>query len=47
MIVILDISLLVKYQPSYGGDFAEIASFKEVSSIATKGIAGGRYDVTS
>lgn len=36
---------IVEKRPSYGGDFQEIASFKEVSQLATKGPGGGRYTI--
>lgn len=34
---------IVEKRPSYGGDFQEVASFKEVSTLVSKGAAGGRY----
>ena len=34
---------IVVKRPSYGGDFQEIASFREVSALVSKGGAGGRY----
>ena len=34
---------IVEKRPSYGGDFQEVASFKEVSTLASKGAGGGRY----
>lgn len=37
---------IVEKRPSYGGDFQEIASFKEVSSLVSRGKAGGRYRYT-
>ena len=33
---------IVEKRPSYGGDFQEVASFKEVATLLTKGINGGR-----
>ena len=33
---------IVEKRPSYGGDFQEIASFREVAQLQTKGSAGGR-----
>ena len=35
---------IVEKRPSYGGDFQEVASFKEVSQLASKGQTGGRYE---
>ena len=37
---------VVEKRPSYGGDFAEIASFREVSGLVSKGEQGGRYRYT-
>jgi len=37
---------IVEKRPSYGGDFAEIASFREVSGLVSKGEQGGRYRYT-
>jgi len=37
---------IVEKRPSYGGDFQEIATFKEVSQLASKGVQGGRYKYT-
>jgi hypothetical protein len=37
---------IIEKRPSYGGDFAEIASFKEISALASKGGSGGRYRYT-
>jgi len=37
---------IVEKRPSYGGEFQEVASFKEVSQLASKGVAGGRYRYT-
>lgn len=37
---------VVEKRPSYGGDFIEIASFKEISQLVSKGAAGGRYKYT-
>ncbi len=34
---------IVEKRPSYGGDFQEIASYKEVSQLVSKGPAGGRF----
>lgn len=34
---------IVLKRPSYGGEFQEIASFKEVATLQSKGINGGRY----
>jgi len=34
----------VQKRPSYGGDFQEVASFLDVSSLKSKGAAGGRYN---
>lgn len=34
---------IVEKRPSYGGDFQEVASFREVSQLQSKGVAGGRY----
>jgi hypothetical protein len=34
---------IVEKRPSYGGDFQEVASFKEVSGLVSKGASGGRY----
>jgi hypothetical protein len=33
---------VVEKRPSYGGDFQEIASFKEVATLVSKGTGGGR-----
>lgn len=33
---------IVEKRPSYGGDFQEIASFNEVTALASKGPKGGR-----
>lgn len=37
---------IVQKRPSYGGDFQEIASYKEVTQLVSKGPAGGRYRYT-
>lgn len=37
---------IIEKRPSYGGDFQEIASFREVSQLASKGNQGGRYRYT-
>jgi hypothetical protein len=37
---------IIEKRPSYGGDFSEVASFREVSALTTKGAAGGRYRYT-
>ncbi len=37
---------IVLKRPSYGGDFQEIASFKEVATLQSKGSNGGRYRYT-
>jgi hypothetical protein len=34
---------IVEKRPSYGGDFQEIASFKEVSQLISRGPSGGRF----
>jgi hypothetical protein len=34
---------IVEKRPSYGGDFQEVASYKEVSTLVSKGAGGGRY----
>jgi len=34
---------IVEKRPSYGGDFQEVASFKEVTQLVSKGLTGGRY----
>ena len=34
---------IVEKRPSYGGDFQEVASFKEVTTLVSKGPGGGRY----
>lgn len=34
---------IVEKRPSYGGDFQEVASYKEISQLASKGQSGGRY----
>jgi len=41
-----NLGYIVEKRPSYGGDFQEIASFKEVAQLATKGTSGGRYRYT-
>lgn len=33
---------IVEKRPSYGGDFQEVASFREVSQLVSKGQSGGR-----
>lgn len=33
---------IIEKRPSYGGDFQEIASFREVSQLVSKGPNGGR-----
>mmetsp|Transcript_8834 Transcript_8834/g.7894 ORF Transcript_8834/g.7894 Transcript_8834/m.7894 type:complete len:249 (-) Transcript_8834:60-806(-) len=37
---------IVEKRPSYGGDFQEIASFKEVNQLVSRGVNGGRYQYT-
>ena len=37
---------IVEKRPSYGGDFREVASFREVGSLRSKGPTGGRYKFT-
>ena len=37
---------IVEKRPSYGGDFQEIASYKEVAQLISKGPTGGRYKYT-
>ena len=37
---------IVEKRPSYGGDFQEIASFREVSSLQSQGSGGGKYSYT-
>lgn len=34
---------IVEKRPSYGGDFQQVASFAEVTSLVSKGASGGRY----
>jgi len=34
---------IIEKRPSYGGDFQEIASFKEITQLLSKGQAGGKY----
>lgn len=34
---------IVEKRPSYGGDFVEVASFREVGALASKGASGGKY----
>lgn len=41
-----NLGYIVEKRPSYGGDFQEIASFKEVSQLVSKGASGGRYRYT-
>jgi len=41
-----NLGYIVEKRPSYGGDFQEIASFKEVPQLASKGVSGGRYRYT-
>lgn len=38
---------IVEKRPSYGGDFQEVASFREVSQLVSKGPSGGRYRAIS
>lgn len=33
---------IVEKRPSYGGDFQEVASFRDVPGLITKGVSGGR-----
>ena len=35
---------IVEKRPSYGGDFQEVASFREVAGLRSKGQSGGRYE---
>ena len=37
---------IVEKKPSFGGDYQEIASFKEVAQLASKGSQGGKYGYT-
>ena len=37
-----NIGFTVEKRPSYGGDFQEVASYNEVSSLKSKGLSGGR-----
>ncbi len=37
---------IVEKRPSYGGEFQEVASFKEVSQLLSKGVSGGKYRYT-
>ncbi len=37
-----NVGYIVEKRPSYGGDFQEIASFKEVSQLVSKGPSGGQ-----
>lgn len=37
---------IVEKRPSYGGEFQEVASFKEVSQLMSKGVSGGKYRYT-
>lgn len=37
------IGFIVEKRPSYGGDFQEVASYKEVAQLVSKGSAGGRW----
>jgi hypothetical protein len=37
-----NVGYIVEKRPSYGGDFQEIASFQEVTTLASKGVSGGR-----
>jgi hypothetical protein len=37
-----NLGFIVEKRPSYGGEFEEVASFKEVSQLASKGSGGGR-----
>lgn len=37
---------IVQKRPSYGGDFQEIASFREVSGLQSQGAGGGKYVYT-
>lgn len=37
---------IVEKRPSYGGDYQEIASFKEVAQLVSKGPGGGKYSYT-
>jgi hypothetical protein len=34
---------IIEKRPSYGGDFVEVASFREVGSLVSKGPNGGNY----
>ena len=40
------LGFIIEKRPSYGGDYQEIASFKEVSQLVSKGPSGGRYRYT-
>mmetsp|Transcript_17730 Transcript_17730/g.17059 ORF Transcript_17730/g.17059 Transcript_17730/m.17059 type:complete len:129 (+) Transcript_17730:73-459(+) len=37
---------IVEKRPSYGGDFQEVASFREIPNLVSKGPQGGRYRYT-
>ena len=37
---------IVEKRPSYGGDFQEIASFREVTALQSQGGGGGKYSYT-
>mmetsp|Transcript_21408 Transcript_21408/g.47870 ORF Transcript_21408/g.47870 Transcript_21408/m.47870 type:complete len:251 (+) Transcript_21408:112-864(+) len=41
-----NLGYIVEKRPSYGGDFQEIATFNEVSALASKGAGGGKYRYT-
>lgn len=41
-----NMGFIVEKRPSYGGDFQEVASFNEVSQLASRGATGGRYRYT-
>jgi len=37
---------VIEKRPSYGGDFQEVASFREVTQLQSKGVNGGKYRYT-
>ena len=37
-----NLGFTLEKRPSYGGDFQEVVSFKEVASLKSRGVGGGR-----
>eukprot|EP00607_Mallomonas_marina_P002823 CAMPEP_0182428926 /NCGR_PEP_ID=MMETSP1167-20130531/24601_1 /TAXON_ID=2988 /ORGANISM="Mallomonas Sp, Strain CCMP3275" /LENGTH=188 /DNA_ID=CAMNT_0024612145 /DNA_START=232 /DNA_END=798 /DNA_ORIENTATION=+ len=41
-----NIGFTIEKRPGYGGDFQEVASYKEIAQLKSKGVGGGRYAYT-